>query len=209
MKLYDFQLAPNPRRVRVFAAEKDMEIETVQVNLREGEQFEDAFRAKNPRCLVPWLELDDGTGVGEVVAIWRYLEETQPDPTLLGRAPETAARIAMWEFIAQNEGMNPTLEILRNGSRAFEGRAVGGAEKVAQIPELAERGKARLARFYEMIDGELAGREFVAGEAYSAADITTLITVDFAARVEMSPPDSLANLKRWYGEVSSRPSAKA
>ncbi len=209
MKLYDFQPAPNPRRVRIFMAEKEMDIPTEQVNLRGGEQFQDDFRAKNPRCLVPWLELDDGSGIGEVVAIWRYLEELQPEPTLLGRTPEAAARITMWEFIVQNEGMNPALEILRNSSPMFEGRAVGGASKVAQIPELAKRGRARLASFYEMLDAELANRAFVAGDTYSAADITALITVDFAERVEASPPEALGNLGRWHAEVSSRPSAQA
>lgn len=210
MKLYDFQLAPNPRRVRIFAAEKGLTLETQQVNLREGEQLQAAFLARNPRGMVPWLELDNGGGIGEVIGIWRYLEEIQPAPSLLGDTPESAGRTIMWCSVAENEGFNPLLDAVHNEAPNFAGRAAGGLEKVEQIPELGPRGRIRLGHFYEMLDGELAGRPYVAGEAYSAADITTLVTIDFAAaRLEVTVPDDHANLKRWYDEVSSRPSARA
>ncbi len=210
MKLYDFQLAPNPRRVRIFAAEKGLNLETQQVNLREGEQLQEAYLARNPRGMVPWLELDDGSGIGEVIGIWRYLEEIQPEPSLLGNAPESAGRTIMWCTIAENEGFTPLLDAVHNEAPNFAGRAAGGLEKVEQIPELGPRGRSRLGHFYKMLDGELAGRPYVAGEAYSAADITTLVTIDFAAaRLEVTVPDDHANLKRWYDEVSNRPSAQA
>ena len=210
MKLYDFAPAPNPRRVRIFAAEKGLEIETEQVNLREGEQFGDAFRALNPRGMVPWLALDDGGGIGEVLGIWRYLEEAQPSPALLGDTPESAGRIAMWESIVELDGFNPVLDAVHNEAPNFAGRAAGGVEKVEQLPELGARGRLRIGHFYQMLDQELADRPYIAGDDFSAADITAMVTVDFAAaRLEVGLPDGRPNLKRWYDEVSSRPSASA
>lgn len=211
MKLYDFAPAPNPRRVRIFAAEKGLALPTVQINLRKGEQFSDAYRAINPTCVVPFLQLDDGTGtgIGEAVAICRYLEEIQPSPPLLGHDAKSKAVIAMWEHRMESEGLGAVAEILRNSLPAFQDRAVAGPLAIAQIPELVERGRARLDGWFADLDCRLGASRFVAGDDYSMADITALVTVDFAGWVEVRIPEPCSRVKRWYENVSARPSAKA
>ncbi len=209
MKLYDFKAAPNPRRARIFIAEKGLEIPAEQVDLGSGEQFSDAFRAVNPRCTVPVLELDDGSRITEVIAICRYLEELHPEPSLFGGDALERAQVTMWEQRVLLDGLAAVAESFRNRSRGFVGRALPGPDEVAQIPELVERGRARALRFWADLDAELAGREFVAGEAYSMADINALVMVDFAGWIKLEPPEEMGHLKRWYAAVSARPSAQA
>ena len=209
MKFYDCKTAPSPRRVRVFIAEKDIDIETVQVDLGSGEQFSEAFRKINPDCVVPVLELDDGTILTEVVAICDYLESQFPEPPLLGRTPVERASVLMWNAKVEQLGLWAMAEAFRNSVKGLSNQAVTGPDSYPQIPELAERGRQRVARFFERLDDELAAREFLAGSFYSMADISALVVVDFAAWIKIEVADEAVNLKRWYGKVAGRPSAAA
>ena len=145
MKLYDFPLSPSPRRARMFAAEKGIELELETVNIREREQFAEKFRSISPNCTVPVLELEDGTAICDSLAIWRYLEEIKPDPPLMGTTPLEKAMVELWLRRVELEGYQAVVEILRNGAERFKDRAVPSAEAFAQIPELAERGKRRFS----------------------------------------------------------------
>ncbi len=210
MKLYDFSLAPNPRRVRMFLAEKGVEIPMVQVNTREREQFADPFKAVNPYCMVPALELDDGTCISESVAICRYIEEVHPEPPLMGRDARDKAIVEMWNRRVELEGYLAAAEAVRNGLPMFEDRALPGlAGGVPQIPALVERGKQTMSRFFDHLDTQLANNRFVAGDAFSIADITAFVTIEFAKRIEIEAPESCDNVQRWRDEVGSRPSAAA
>lgn len=147
MKLYDFALAPSPRRVRMFLAEKGVDIPTVQINTREREQFSDSYRDLNASCVVPTLELDDGTCIGESVAICRYIEGTHPEPPLMGRDPKEAAVIEMWSRRAEIEGYLAAAEAVRNAAPMFEDRGLPGVTGgVPQIPALIARGKQSTLR---------------------------------------------------------------
>ena len=209
MKFFDCKTAPSPRRVRIFAAEKGMKLDTVQVDLGAGEQFSDEFRAVNPDCVVPALQLDDGTVITEVVAVCQYLEDLQPEPSLMGTTPEERALVTMWNIKAEQQGLWACAEAFRNAVPGLKGRAVPGADDFEQIPELAARGRERIALFQARLDRRFADEEFLAGSDFSIADITALVAMDFAARLKQPIPDSHDNLRRWYEAVSSRPSASA
>ncbi len=210
MKLYDFSLAPNPRRVRMFLAEKGIDVPMVQVNTREREQFSDWFLKINPRGVVPVLELDDGTLISESVAICRYFEEMQPEPPLMGRDAKDKAFVEMWNRRAELEGTAAVGEVLRNTLPMFQDRAVAGVSSgIPQIPALAERGRASFVRFMEHLDNRLGESQFIAGDAFTIADITAFVSIDTAKRVEMSVPENCTNVVRWQSEVAVRPSASA
>ena len=209
MRLYDCRTAPSPRRVRIFIAEKGVEIETTQIDLGGGEQFSEAFRKVNPDCVVPALELGDGSCISEVVAICQYIEEAHPEPALMGVTTEERARVSMWNAKVEQQGLWPMADAFRNSAKGLHGRAVTGPEAYPQIPELAERGRVRVLQFFNRLDTQLADNKFVAGDRYSMADITALVLVDFARWIKILAPDDLENLARWYAEVSKRPSAAA
>ncbi len=209
MKFYDCKTAPSPRRVRVFMAEKGVELETIQVDLGSGEQFSQAFRNINPDCVVPVLQLDDGTILSEVVAICDFLESRFPEPPLMGSTPIERAQVLMWNAKVEQLGLWAMAEAFRNSAKGLSNNAVPGPDPYPQIPELAERGRQRVERFFARLDVELADRDFVAGDFYSMADISALVVVDFAAWIKIALPDEATNLRRWYEAVSSRPSAAA
>lgn len=209
MRFYDCASAPSPRRVRVFLAEKGIAVPTLQVNLREGEQLAPAFRAINPDCAVPVLELDDGTRIADAIGICRYFEEIHPEPPLMGRSAAEKALVTSWERRAERDGFHAVMEAFRNATPGLKGRALPGPVDYEQIPALAERGRARIAHFYRTMDARLAQSPFVAGPDYSIADITTLVTIDFARWVKLPIPEDCASLRRWYDAVTARPSAKA
>jgi glutathione S-transferase len=210
MKLYDSASSPNPRRVRIFLAEKGLEVERVRVNLAAGEQFSAAYRSINPRCTVPTLVLDDGSAISEVPAICRYIEEVQPEPPLLGMTAKDKAIVIMWERRMELDGFFAVVEALRNSVSFFKNRAVVGPHHYEQIPALAERGRARTLYFYDDLDRRLAESPFVAGERFSIADITAVATVDFATkRIDLPVPAERKALRRWYDVVSARPSMQA
>lgn len=210
MKLYDFELAPNPRRVRMFLAEKGITVPLVQVNTRQREQFAPEFVKKNPYCVVPVLELDDGTCIGESVAICRYFEVLHPEPPLMGRDAKEQAVIEMWDRRAELEGFNSAGEIVRNAAPMFEDRGVAGVPSgFPQIPALVERGKKRMARFFEFWDRQLADNKFIAGPNFSIADISSFIAIEFVKRAEITIPDTCKHVARWHEAIAQRPSAKA
>ena len=208
LKLYHSTSSPNSRRVRIFLAEKGLTVPLVPVDLAKGEQHSDAYRAINPRRVVPTLVLEDGTAIGEVLAIWRYLEEAYPTPPLLGSTPKDKALVTMWERRAELEGFAAVMEGVRNASERLEGRAIAGPYDYDQIPALVERSRLRVKNFYADLDARLAALPFVAGDHFSAADITGLVTVDFATKgMGLPVPDEHKALRRWFEKVSSRPSA--
>ncbi|MBT8105984.1 MAG: glutathione S-transferase family protein [Woeseiaceae bacterium] len=209
MKLYDYPTAPSPRRVRIFLAEKGVEAETVTVDLAKGEQFADDFRGRNPDCAVPVLELDDGTCISEVLAICQYIEELHPQPSLLGGTPEERARISMWTAKVELQGLSAAADAVRNTLKAFDGRSVLGPVGYEQIPELAERGFARVDDFMHRLDAQLADNPFVAGDRFTIADIAAFVMVDFMKWVRTNIPEDCTSVSRWYDEVSQRPSAAA
>jgi len=209
MKLYDFKMAPNPRRVRMFAAEKGIDLEIIEVNLGAKEQMADDFKAINPRLAVPALELDDGTVITECIAICRYLDEVQPEPVLFGTGPLGRATVEMWHRRCELEGLQAVAEGVRNSVEFFAGRAIAGPVDFPQIPELAERGKARVELFAAMLEERLGESEYIAGDDFTVADIAALIAFDFAKVLKIRVTDETPNLKRWYDAVSARPSAAA
>ena len=209
MKFYDCKTAPSPRRVRIFAAEKGMQLETVQVDLANGEQFGAAFREINPDCVVPVLELDDGSRITEVLAICQYLEELQPQPALIGRTPEERAMTMGWAIKAEYSGLMSIRDAFRNTAKGLKGHALTGPHRYEQIPELADRGRKAALAFLERLEQQLGNSQFVAGDRYSIADITAMVFVDFAGWIKIGLPDDARHLKRWHAAVSSRPSAAA
>jgi glutathione S-transferase len=210
LKLYQSSGSPNSRRVRMLLAEKGLEVTIVPVDLGAKEQFSDAFKAINPRLQVPALVLEDGTTIAEVPAIWRYVESSYPHIPLLGATPKEQGLIAMWERRVELDGFAAVMEAVRNTVPGLKGRALSGPHAYEQIPQLAERSRQRIANFYDDINVRLAASPFIAGEHFSAADITALVTVDFAtAAAKMPIPESHAALKSWYDKVKARPSADA
>lgn len=209
MKFYDCKTAPSPRRVRIFMAEKGIDIETVQIDLGSGEQFGDSFRAINPDCVVPALQLDDGSCLSEVFAICHYLEARFPETPLLGSSDEERARILMWNSKVEQQGLWPVADVFRNSAKGLKGRAATGLVGYPQIPELVERGRGRLEQFFKRLDDQLASNEFVAGASFSIADIAAMVVVDFSGWIKLSVPDDAVNTLRWYESVSARPSASA
>ena len=210
LKLYHAPASPNSRRVRMFISEKAISVPLVSVDLGTGEQHGDVYRTINPRRVVPTLMLEDGTAIGEVLAICRYLEEAYPATPLLGTTPKDKALVTMWERRAELEGFSAVMEGVRNAAPRLAGRAIAGPHDYAQIPDLVERSKRRVANFYSDTDARLAEVPFIAGENFSAADITTLVTVDFATRaLNMPIPAESRALTRWYDAVAARPAATA
>jgi glutathione S-transferase len=202
MKLYDSTLAPNPRRVRVFLAEKGITVPTVQLDIGKAENREAPYLAKNPLGGVPALELDDGTVIAESVAICRYFEEIQPNPPLMGTDAKDRAIVEMWSRRTELEVARPIMQTFQNTHAFFKGR-------IPQVPEYGEVCRAHATKRLEWLDAELAGREFIAGPRYTIADITLLIGIDFGRVVKIGIRPEQKHLARWYEAVSSRPSAKA
>ena len=210
LKLYQSSGSPNSRRVRMFLAEKDIQVNVVPVDLGAKEQFSDTYRAINPRLQVPALVLEDGTAIAEVPAIWRYLESIHPANALLGASAKEQGVIAMWERRVELDGFAAVMEAVRNTVPGLKGRALSGPHFYEQIPALAERSLLRIKNFYADMNARLEQSPFIAGEQFSAADITALVTVDFATGGAKLPiPEEHTALKRWYEIVAARPSAKA
>lgn len=209
MRFYDCKTAPSPRRVRIFLAEKGIEIPAVQVDLGSGEQFTEAFRRINPDCVVPVLELDDGTCLNEVLAICSYLEELHPEPSLFGKTPQERATVLMWNAKIEQQGLWAAADAFRNSAKSLANNALPGPDNYLQIPELAERGRARFGRFLQRLDRQLVNNDYVAGDFFSIADISALVAIDFAAWIKLSVPDNASNLSRWYRSISGRPGVSA
>ncbi len=203
--LYDCATAPSPRRARILLAEKGIAHDTVQVDLRAGEQLGEAYRRINPQCTVPALRTDEGAILTDNAAIAAYLEARYPQPPLMGVTPLDKAEIAHWQWRIEFEGLLAVAEALRNASPAMVDRALPGPVNYAQIPQLAERGLARARQFLVDLDRQLAGREFIAAGQFSIADITAVVVVDFARVVKVRPDQSHPNLLRWRAAMAQRP----
>lgn len=210
LKLYESSASPNSRRVRIFLAEKGISVSRIPVDLAAKEQFTEAYAQINPRRVVPALELEDGTVIGEVPAIFRYFEEAHPDQPLFGVSPRDKAVVTMWERRMELEGFAAVMETVRNAVAGLKGRAIAGPHDYAQIPALVERGRKRVADFYVDLEARLAEVPFIAGDQFSAADITAIVTIDFATKALSLPvPDTHAATRRWYEQISARPSMGA
>jgi len=198
MKLYTFDAAPNPARVGLFMAYKGISLETVQIDLGKEEQLGDAYRALVPEATVPALVLDNGAVLSAVIAIVHYLEEVFPDKPLLGRTSEERAVILNWNHRLFGEVFSSIADAFRNAHPNYVDRALPGPVNVAQLPELAERGRMRLAEAFSMLNGVLASQTFLAGEHVSFADIDLMVAIDFAKwAARMTPDESLQHLHRW------------
>lgn len=203
MKLYDAATAPNPRRVRIFIAEKGLDVPCEQVDIMKAVNRGEEFRRNvNPMGTLPVLELDDGTCIAETGAICRYFEEMQPDPPLLGVDAKDKAVVEMWNRRMELELFQPATLAFQQQHEFFKGR-------VPQVPEYAAVSKVKAEKTLAWLDGVLADREYIAGERFTVADIVALCAVDFGrvSKIKLQPDQK--NLARWHEQVSARPSAKA
>ena len=203
MKLYDSGRAPNPRRVRVFLAEKGLNVPSEQVDIGSMEHKSDTYTAINPLQRLPALELDDGTIITESVAICRYFEALRPEPPLFGRGAKEEALVEMWNRRLELHLLFSVAAVFRHLHHAMR------ELESPQVPEWGEANKPRALEFLDFLDGELKDRLFVAGDRYTVADITGLIAVDFMKPAKLVVPDDLVNVRRWHGQISARPSARA
>jgi glutathione S-transferase len=209
VRLFDFERSPNPRRVRMFLAEKGLAIPRVPVNLFRMEQLSPAFLAINPGGTVPVLETDDGTYIADSLAICLYLERLHPEPALFGRGPRGEALTVMWTRVVESEGLDAIGETLRNLSPGFRNHVLPGPVPYAQLPQLVERGHRRVLQFCDRIEQQLARQPYLAGEELGFADLSLLAAVDYATWVEVRATDGRPALERWYRRVAARPSAGA
>jgi glutathione S-transferase len=209
MTLYDCATAPSPRRARILLAEKGVAHETVQVDLRNGEHLGEAYRRINPQCTVPALRTEDGLVLADNAAITAYLEARFPEPPLLGTTPQEKAEIASWNWRVEFEGLLAIAEAMRNSAPAMADRALPGPVNYAQIPELARRGLARVEQFFVTLNERLAGRDYVAADRFSIADITAVVAVDFARVVKLKPGEQHPQLQRWRAALAQRPPLSA
>lgn len=203
LKLYTFDGAPNPRRVQLFLGYKRIELPSRQIDLRAGEQFSPDYRALNPRCTVPALQLDDGTVLCDAIAICWYLESRFPEKPLLGSEPLLQAQVLSWDAYLVSDAFLPVAEALRNRSEAFKDRAVPGPDPVAQIPALEARGRQRVQLFWQHLEQHLERREYLVGGALTLADIDALVLVDFAGWIKERVPDSRPRAQAWYQRVKA------
>jgi glutathione S-transferase len=203
MKLYDGGRTPNPRRVRIFLAEKGLSIPLEQIDISKLEHRTDAFTAKNPMQRIPVLELDDGSMISESVAICRYFEETNPEPPLFGRDPKDCAVVEMWNR-RMDIGLYESVAAVFRHSHPFM-----ASMEIPQVPDWAESNRAKVNQYLQMLDQQLSHHEFITGAHYTIADITAQVAIDFMRLPKLALPSESMNIKRWHAAVSARPSATA
>ncbi len=208
MIFYDCSTAPNPRRARMFLAEKGLAPESHDISIAKGEQLDPAFLEVNPRATIPVLVTDAGSVLTENLGIAAYLEAHTPEPALMGRSADEKGLVLMWNSIVEQQGGMPIAEALRNTHPAFENRAIPGPDNYAQLPQLAERGLARTQRFFDLLEERLSESPYLAGEDFTLADISAFVFVEFARVIKQRiPKDNVASLT-WYKAIKSRPSAQ-
>jgi glutathione S-transferase len=203
MKLYDSKFAPNPRRVRIFLAEKGIEVPTEQVDIGAKQHLTPEYASVNRLQRMPALVLDDGTVISESIAICRYFETLRPEPILFGTGAKEIALVEMWNRRCELNLLSPVSHVFRHTHPAMK------ELEVPQVPAWAEVNRPRIVDFLRMMDAELSSRSFIAGEQYTVADITALCAVDFMKPARVAVPDELMNVKRWHSDVAARASAKA
>jgi glutathione S-transferase len=202
MKIYETSTAPNPRRVRIFLAEKGIDMEYVQLDIGAGENLKDELRRKNPSTKVPFLELDDGTCIGETIAICRYFEELHPETPLLGVGALAKAQIEMWQ-------RNVEFYFMLQVGMCFQHTTGYFKDRMTPVADYGKAAGALALSFLDTLEERLATSTYVAGDSFSIADITLLCALDFARVVKIRPSEKHVNIVRWYALVSARPSAKA
>ncbi|WP_439133384.1 glutathione S-transferase family protein [Pseudomaricurvus sp.] len=203
MKLYETHTAPNPRRVRMFLAEKGItDVEYIQVDLAAGDNLNKDMRAKNPTTKIPFLELDDGTCIGETLAICRYFEEIQPEPPLMGRTPLEKAQVEMWQRRVEFYFMMQIGMCFQHTSGYFK-------DRMTPVPEWGSEAGKNAVAYMKQLNEHLASSQFLVGDYFSVADINLICALDFARVVKIKAGEDHPHLLRWYQEVSSRPSAQA
>jgi glutathione S-transferase len=202
VKLYDFDRAPNPRRVRIFLAEKGIEVPKERVDIGVRENLGDTYKAKNPLGVLPALELDDGTVIAESIAICRYFEAISPTPALFGRSPVEIAQVEMWQRHAELELLFIVAHVFRNESPFWQGR-------LEQVPAYGEVNRRLLVDRLAFFEKALEDRDYIATDAFSVADITMLVALDFMRVIKTGLGDDHPNLRRYHAAISARPSAKA
>jgi glutathione S-transferase len=202
MKIYESHSAPNPRRVRMFLAEKGVEVPYEEIDIVKAVNRGEDFRRKNPLSTVPVLELDDGTCISESVAICRYFEEVHPQPPLFGTDAKQRALVEMWNRRMEFNVLQPIADAFRQRHDFFKGR-------IRQLPDYAEVQRLNAEDGLAWLDRELGAHRFVAGDQFSIADITAVVAVDFGRVSKIAIKPDQQNLARWHAEISARPSAKA
>jgi len=203
--LYDCSTAPSPRRARILLAEKGVRHETIQVDLRNGEHLGEAYRRINPQCTVPALRTEEGALLTDNASITAWAEAQYPEPPLLGTTPLEKAEVAGWNWRIEFEGLLAIAEAMRNTSPAMANRALTGPVNYAQIPELGRRGLERVQQFFVVLNERLEGRDYVAANRFSVADITAVVAVDFARIVKVKPGERHPNVVRWRAKMAERP----
>jgi glutathione S-transferase len=205
-RFYDCLTAPSPRRARIVLAEKGIAHEVTLVDLANGEQLTPEFRAINPACTVPVLVLEEGAILTDNAGIAAWAEAAHPEPPLLGRTPLEKAAVASWNSRIEGECFMAIAEVLRNTARGMKDRALPGPHNYAQIPELAERGRGRLGHFLERFEAHMAGREWVAADTFSLADVTAGMALDFAGWVKVDVNADRPAIAAWRARLAARPS---
>lgn len=204
MKIYEMKIAPNPRRVRIFLAEKGLleQVEFIELDLQKGDNLSPEFRQKSPLTKVPVLELEDGTCICETIAICRYFEELGNGPSLMGSNALEKAQIEMWQRWCEFYFLMPTGMCFQHSTGYFK-------DRMTPVPEWGKVCREQVLEFMHFLDQHLANSAFIAGEMFSVADITALCSMDFNKVNQITIGDDLPHLKRWHKDVSSRPSARA
>lgn len=208
MIFYDCSTAPNPRRARMFIAEKGLTIECHDISIAKGEQLGEVFKAVNPQATVPVLVTDEGTALTENLGIAAYLEAAFPEPLLMGETAEEKGLVLMWNAIAEQQGGAPIAEALRNTSPFFEKRAIPGPVGYDQLPELAARGLDRTEQFFQLLEQRLQTSPYLATDSFTLADISAFVFVEFARVIRMRIPEQNNATLAWHAAIKSRPSAQ-
>ncbi len=206
IKFYDFKPAPSPTRVRIFIAEKKLEVKVINVDLISGEHLKKEFKELNPWLTLPVLQLDDGTAISEISACCRFLDETYPEPNLMGKNPKEKALIEMWNAHMENDGYAVAADLFRNTTKGYEESAKTGPYKYKQIPELAIRAQFQLSNFYNFLNSRLKNNQYIIGDTFSIADITAYVTINFAKWKKININENQKDLIRWYNLINDRPS---
>jgi glutathione S-transferase len=210
MKLYDMVKAPNPRRVRIFLAEKGIEIPREEIDVQAGANLEPAYLAINPRGVVPALLLDDGTLLDESIAICRYFEALHPAPDLFGRTALEQAEVERWQRRMEFEGLFSIAAVFRNSAPDYADRGVPGAGPATpQIAELAERGMVQARNWLAHLEQRLTGRDWLATDRFSVADITAFVCLDFAKWIGLRAGEAHPNIRAYHARIKARPSSAA
>jgi len=208
MIFYDCSTAPNPRRARMFIAEKSLTIESHDISIAKSEQLGEAFKDVNPLATVPVLVTDEGTALTENLGIAAYLEAMHPEPPLMGESAQEKGLVLMWNAIAEQQGGVPIAEALRNGNPFFQGRAIPGPVDYAQVPELTTRGLDRTKRFFELLEHRLQASPYMATDKFTLADISAFVFVEFGRVIKMRIPEQNNATLAWHAAIKARPSAQ-